>query len=152
MTPIYKHYKSRYKNLLQESKKQYYSNIIESSDNKSSTMWKIVNKLSNKQPKSQSEEIKLNDQIVSDPTDIANAFNNFFQQAPQNIVQTIPNNDYRFPEHLFNTKSMLLYELDESEILQLFNQLKNKTSIGVCGLSNRILKEFKHLLVHPINI
>ena len=93
---------------------------------------------------------------ISDPIEIANAFNNYFINVGTNI--TLSNND----SNAFNQKAYQKYlhtpsdtpckfvRITEMDVLQLINKMDNKSSSGHDGISNRILKSIKNIICKPI--
>lgn len=113
-------------------------------------MWSMVNDIKNTNKDNTIDKITINGKTITDPDKIAEQFNIFFEREPHKVCENIPDVDYSFPLQLTNNTSMFLYPLDRSELLQLFKNLKNKKSFGICELSNVILKEFAKLLVDPV--
>ena len=82
---------------------------------------------------------------ISDPIEIANAFNDYFINVGTNI--TLSNND----SNTFNQMAYQKYlhtqckfvRITEIDVLQLINKMDNKSNSGHDGISNRILKSTK---------
>ena len=93
---------------------------------------------------------------ISDPIEVANAFNDYFINVGTNI--TLSNND----SNTFNQKAYQKYlhtpsdtpckfvRITEMDVLQLINKMDNKSSSGHDGISNRILKSIKNIICKPI--
>jgi len=80
------------RNVLNRAKKQNYSRLIAKSNKKIRTTWNIINKETGKvHLVEQVPTLLVNDEKLKDPTDVANAFNNFLITITEklNIQQII---------------------------------------------------------------
>ena len=93
---------------------------------------------------------------ISDPIEIANAFNDYFINVGTNI--TLSNNDsntfnqmaYQKYLHTPSDTQCKFVRITEMDVLQLINKMDNKLSSGHDGISNRILKSIKNIICKPI--
>ena len=76
-------------NLIKISKKSNYEKLIEEGKNQLTAIWKIFIELGVGKRKSEKENdvnsIKIGDNEINDPDEIANAFNNYFVNIAENI-------------------------------------------------------------------
>ena len=94
-----------------------------------------------------------NGKTLEDPSEIANAFNEYFISfGPSLANQMDKNNNFR--KCLRNpSESRLHFEpKTEHKTMTIIENLKNKTSTGVNGLSNQLIKMAKNVLVKPLTI
>ncbi|KAJ8933586.1 hypothetical protein NQ314_013921, partial [Rhamnusium bicolor] len=70
--PIYKQYKDYYSKLVLEEKLKYHDELIKTSENKSKTMWQIINLQNNRnKPNSNLDELHLdNGKIITSPAEM----------------------------------------------------------------------------------
>ena len=92
--------KQKYLKLLNEAKIKQNSERIINSDNKGKTTWSIINETTNvnnkgKTSKSIDEIRDKNDELKSDPLEIANIFNTFFSNIANNLKEQIPPNNFK---------------------------------------------------------
>jgi hypothetical protein len=83
----YKQYHNIYNSLLRASKKLHYERkFVEHAKNPKKT-WQLLNELTLGNSKTaQVSKLNVNGNILDQPKDIANEFNNFFSTAGQNIA------------------------------------------------------------------
>lgn len=76
----YNRYKNQLDREIKTAKRSFMQNSIEKNKNKSSALWKNVNQICNKtKQKTVVEKIKIpNSEILTDPYQMANKFNDFF--------------------------------------------------------------------------
>ncbi|KAI5636779.1 reverse transcriptase (RNA-dependent DNA polymerase) domain-containing protein [Phthorimaea operculella] len=101
------------------------------------------------------DEIKINDKILINPNDIANAFNNYFNNST-NIISTnqIPSDTFVNVNRAAN--SMFLMPMLENEVRKEVISLKNTNSEGYDEISTKIIKAcidiILPILTHLINL
>ena len=67
----------------------YMNNIVKNAKNPKKT-WDILRELTTgKTEKNQIDKIKVNDKIITEPTCMANEFNNFFTRVGRNIANSV---------------------------------------------------------------
>ena len=102
-----------------------------------------------------SSKVYKND-TISDPIEIANAFNDYFINVGTNL--TLSNNDsntfkqvaYQKYLHTPSGTHCKFVKITEIDVLQLINKMDNKSISGHDGISNRILKSIKTIICKPI--
>ena len=73
---------------LKHTKANYYIGELNKHNNNPKEMWNTVNKLINKNSKTTNvTELKINDETISKPQDIAEAFNTFFCEVGPNLAK-----------------------------------------------------------------
>ena len=101
-------------------------------------------------------EFLVNDQSITDTKDIANHFNSFFSNIGANLSSSIKLHDSNaaFTDYLNNPTDHLFTfsQINEREVLSIINKLKNKTSSGKDGISNKLLKSIKSEISEAIAI
>ena len=78
----------------------------------------------------------------------------FFFDAPNEVCSTLP--VVECPDIAMNSKSMYLYKVTDIEIYEIVNNPENKTSSGIDGINNVLVKLSATVVVrflkHLINI
>lgn len=147
----YNEYKVYYSDLVNQEKRKYYDNQISASDNKSKTIWNIIHKEKGIK-KSKAEEfnsIKINNKVISSPSEASAAFNDFFVTAASNLIGTTTINVNL--NHMCNIQSsMYITEVNEAEILEIIASLKQKNSSGDDGISNKMIKRMAPFILKPL--
>ena len=103
-------------------------------------MWQgiksIININSNN--KSQPSSLQTEEGITTDPTVIANEFNNYFSNVASNLQDKIHNSGHHFSKHLKNRtmQSFFMKPTDKYGILELINQHINYIASGPHSIPN----------------
>ena len=91
---------------------------------------------------------------VGDKNEIAKLFNNFFTNIGPDLAKqiTVPD-DVSVLDYLTNKnlKSMFLSPTDDSEVIRVVHNFKNKTSVDSDGLSMKFVKSIIQCIVKPIS-
>lgn len=150
--PVYTQYKDYYSKLLLEEKKKYNDKLISTSDNKTKTTWQIINTHNNKKsPSTNFEEIHINGEIISEPENIPEHFNNYFVTMVEEIVKNFKSVDGSSCLSTHNVpQSMYVYPTDEMEVTNVIQSLKNKYSSGEDNISNNLLKNISPVIAKPL--
>lgn len=130
----------KYSKLLQQciynAKRDANIKFINKHQNTCKATWTVIkNEIHNPSPKNNIESIKINNTILTEPTEIASTFNDFYLN--QNTTQQSANSNCKENQI---TNSMFLVPMSESEIEQQIMLLNNTTSEGYDELSTRIIK------------
>jgi hypothetical protein len=139
------------------AKKSYFESCFSKYRNDMRNTWSTIKDVLNKQKETNTppKEFYLEDTIVSNPKDIANAFNNYFinigPQLATNIVQpdNIAFSDYLITptDHTFDFQ-----RVTTTEVMKVIDNLKNKTSSGLDNISNKLLKHVKMEISEPLTL
>ena len=153
----YKKLRNEITNDKRRSKKNYFATQFEKNQSRSAHVWKLINSMINiKQKKSSSIKLMSDDgNVVSDPSKIANTFNDHFSSLGAEVQSRIPiergsyysylvkkNKDGRLfinPDgHVF-----FLTPTDPKEVSEVIDNLNAKKSAGPNGIPVFLLKKFK---------
>jgi len=131
--------------VIRKAKEMCYNELLSSSTNKSKTSWNIINnEIGTASGKIFTEtEFKLGSKIIG-TNQSAKIFNNYFINSVDELITQQPNTasamfsltesfPYEFPQ-------IINIPVTEAEVICAISSLKNKTSCGCDGLSNKILK------------
>lgn len=133
-----------YRKAIKVTKRNTYTKIICDSDNKSKTVWNIVN----------SERPHKNGSTKSDIT--ANDFNKFFSSISDSIIKSIDCHNIDPLMLLYNhpkpTSSFFMSSILETDVRQAILHLKNSTCLDYYGLNSRIIKISLEFLVAPLTV
>lgn len=149
----YKAYEKLLKRTIITSKKLNYVRKLNMSENKVKTMWSIINERTNKKPKKDKENIKLqiDNNLVTEPKEIVNSFNNHFASIGEEKIRLA---NGKLPEGrpcLIPTEnSFYLSPVTYKEIHKIIKNMKNKRSFGIDELPPTLIKECADELILPI--
>lgn len=148
----YKKYSKILKNTICIARKLQYINKLNKSSNKVKTMWDIIKERTNKKQSNDKSNIKLriNDILSSDPTLIANTFNNFFAQIGASDDARSPPRGRPVMHPTQN--SMFLAPATYKEIHNYIKTLKNKNSHGLDELPPSLIRQCADQLALPFTI
>ena len=152
----YSKYRNKFTSIIRAAEKAYYANRFESLKGNMKETWNLINNLikNNATGKPVVKEILSNDQIVNDPIDIANKFNEFFINVGPNLASKIPS----VPTHASvrdtmpspNPFSMFIEPCTEHEIINITNNLNNSKGIGLDGYSVKVVKYVINDIAYPL--
>nr|CAI5846074.1 unnamed protein product [Callosobruchus analis] len=140
---IYKSYKKVYNNAIKSAKIANNDKIIKTSKNPIRAMWKIINK-----------HRKIITKDECSPTVSPNDFNIYFSSIAQILVDSTSSDDLNPMLNLQNkmppTSTFNFQQFSFNEVRDILNNIKNKSSCDIFGLSVKLLKVIKNLIVIPL--
>ena len=91
--------------------------------------------------------------VLKESNIIANEFNQYFTDIGPSLANQI-NANHNFKEYLNNSADswLILQSIDEHKVMKIIELLKNKTSTGTDGISNKLIKTAKNELIKPLTI
>ena len=150
---------TRYKNTLTKTirlaKKKYFSNQLTLYKHDIQNTWKILKQAMNL-TKNKSDvhvtKIRSNGEIIEDPVNVANTFNNYFSSIGVNLAEDIPHSTKHFSEYLGvpNPSSIFFTPVVKEDIIDIVSSLNNKKSPGYDDVNNFILKGVISYIVDPL--
>ena len=142
------------------AKKMYFDELILKSTNKCKTTWNIVKTVTNNGNNPNNiASMNINNNLISNPVTIANAFNAYFSSVAGNLIKNFSGNNY------INYKDPLLYlsqtfrklissirlnNTTTGEINKIIYSLKCKDSYGYDEILTRILKISAPYILSPL--
>ena len=137
--------------LTRTSKKEFYEKYFTKHKQNLSKTWQGIKQIINTKSKNSDYPSCIIDKsdTITDPTEIANRFNNFYASVADNILEKRKyNGNTSFRDYLTGPldATMALYECDEVEVFNLILMLNPKKKNG----PNSIPTEILHLLANDI--
>lgn len=152
-------YSKIYKRVCVQAKQLYLKERILHSKNKIKTSWEIIRELSNKNKSKTIDDIILktdDDVILREKLDIANHFNNFFNNVAADATKSLPVNvnnalSYigRYSAKQVKTKD-IFYLTTPGEVANTIKNLKPKKSNDLWNITSTLIKQLKHELAYPV--
>jgi hypothetical protein len=151
----YKGYCSILRRVIREAKKIYFRHLLDTSENKTKTMWTSINRVTRKAKKSSHlpHLFKMNNMVVS-IEESTEAFNNYFLNimndlqiqtdtdiSPISLLKNAYQNDF---------SEMNIIPVTEGEIQSIICSMKARDSSGYDGISTKILKMCNSLISKPL--
>lgn len=156
---VYADCKKHHNKLVNDTKRSYFTAVINSSNNKNRTVWKLVNDTC-KRKVTKDEKIKIvkNGIAVTDESTICEEFGNHFSggilQKITNAFGNIVNTGSYVRSSLQN--SFFFGPLCSDDVRSIIRDMRSKRSSGLDEISSYILKyvaeELVHHLTHLINL
>ncbi len=151
---IYNHYKKKYKKVVKEEKSLFYAEKLKNC-NSPRDKWNILKEIShiavNKQPPPSTLTHKGHS--ASNPTDVANLFNDFYSRIAADLDNKLPQANANFKPTLPKIKSKFTLEtLTNYDVLVAIEALKPKKSFSEDCISNKLIKCLKYELLTPLKI
>ena len=149
----YKTLNNKVNKLVRSAKKNYFSNQLEKEKTNIKNTWKILNNALNKNHRKPRNKIfNINGQIIDNPTQVSDHFNNFFINIGLNQTSQIPDNNIHFSTYLSNPNesSMFFTPITEDEVIEIIKNLDAKKSPGHDHIPILIIKKLASELSVPL--
>ena len=140
----YKDYCTIYNKLRRQAKRNHYISIFNKYKHDTKNSWsaikKIIGKASNKN--NMPSSFTVHGQSISDGTQIANEFNNFFSSIGKNLADSIYEPVTNYNRHLLNknNNSFFMSPVSPEDIIKTAKTLKPKLSEGYDNISTKLTK------------
>jgi len=140
----YKTYKTLYFKTVRGAKKLYFTNKLDANAGNPKKTWETLNEILGKPKKTDTVgQININESPETDPTKIANHFNNFFTSIGKKISNDIPRVQKQ-PEDYINygreIPELSLGNTIPEHVLKTIRKFKNKASCDIDGISTKMVK------------
>ena len=128
---------------LRNAKKNYYSSKIANQKQNPKKAWKSINNLLGKQNKhSKVNELKLGENILNNPKDIAEGFNSYFSNIGPDLASQIHTSSCNFETYVKKAKSEFaaFQPTNVNNVYQLLSGLSSNKATGLDKISCKIIK------------
>ena len=153
---LYKIARNKLTHSLDISKKAYYTNLFSNSSSDPKMLWKNIEKIIKfKKPKSnQINLIETKGEIITNPSKIADTFNNYFVTVGSNLSKSFSHSCVSNPTALINTNknSIFLRPISNHEIYKLILELDSNKSTPSTSSSIKLLKMSAKIIVPALTI
>ena len=151
----YKQYHNTLNRLKLHEKRVHYSDLFQKIRKNAKLLWNVVNNLL-KKSNNRTEVTKLlcNKNLITDSSEICNAFNAHFVTAGQRVQNSIIKgssadvNECETVDYI--RESMTLPCVTEGQICKIVQNMKSKNSSGLDGISNTLLKQIISVIKMPL--
>ena len=140
---------------MRSAKKNYYVLQLDKEKKNIKNTWKILNNVLNRnKSKSLNTEFNLNGQIINDPKQIPENFNNFFINIGPNQALKIPDTNTHDSTYLSDAidNTMFFSPITEDVLIDVINKLNTRKSSDYDNISALINKNMKYELSIPLTI
>ena len=152
----YKEYRNKLKQIMRKRKEDYYTQKCTEYRSNSKKLWRLINKLTNKEHDKTNliECLKIDNIMDYNSKHITEEFGKYFanigREPTNTVTKPIHTTDTYIKNILPNPKSMFLRPTTQQEIEKLIDKLENKSSSGHDDISNRLLKKLKTSISAPL--
>lgn len=147
----FKTYATRYKKIIRLTKKSQNDYYIKTATNKSKATWDVINEIKYKFPVDSIDQIITNDEIITNPKDIAKTFNDFFLDINNNNNKQFDTLNNPLNKLTYNSNSIFLTPTIPEDINKIIISLKNKNSTGYDGITTAIVKDVADIISEPLS-
>ena len=153
----YKTQKNEITNLTRQSKKAYYDKYFTENKNNLKKIWQGIKNIINIKSKNQDHPTCLisEEKTISDPTEMAGKFNDFFTSVADNILKKRKYaGNKSFHDYLKNPveKTFALYPCDDNESKSRLTSLNASKASGPNSIPTNILQLLKNDICSPLSI
>ena len=150
---LYNLFRNRVNRELKKAKRNYYTKYFEVNSNNIKKTWEGIRSIINIKATKQStiSQIKVNNKVIKNQKEIVETLNNFFVNVGPNTDRNIPVNPKIKPEKYLknrNQLNFLIAHISNEEVLDIINQLENK-STGPQSIPIKLLKLIPDLILVP---
>ena len=153
----YKNYRNALNKIKMYEKKMHYKALFDKIGKNSKLLWNVINGLLRKShDKSGITRILCNNEIIEDKGKICETFNRHFVEAGKRVQNTIikDTNGRKAVDPCTYVQrvdqNMSFKRISEGEICKIVLNLKLKTSSGIDGVSNMLLKKLVNVIKGPL--
>lgn len=150
---LYKTYRNKLHHLLKIAEREHFHTIISTNQGNLKKTWSIMKDIINKKKvKNKPNYFMSNSKKITDSTEIATGFNNFFANIGESLADKIPPSNCSALSYLKEnyTKSIFLNPISQQELILIFKQLKGNSSSGWDDISAKVLQHSHLVLLDPV--
>ena len=154
----YCHHNKTLRKVQRLAKIKYYSNKCEEIRKNGSTLWKLINKITNKSNNKQTiiSKINVNGIVHERPKEIANELAHYFANVGEKLSRALPEPKSNITAYLNKIptcpQSMYATPTTPIEIDNIIRNLASKQSSGYDNISNQMLKWLRPVITLPLCI
>lgn len=148
----YKIYNKTLRRIIDNAKTLYDKIQIQKNINDPKKLWGIVKSIIGKGSRKNDEIECISDGsvLMTNPTDIANCFNDFFTNVGKNLSEKIaqpPNVSLQLPQ--FTSSTIYLYPVAPEEVHKIIKDMKPKIG-GIDGIHAKTIKNLEEFILEPL--
>ena len=144
----FKRLRNEVNNAIKNVKKSYYYKTFEVYNGNSRKTWETINEVTRrKSDKAVINELELNGTRITNSTEIAEGFNNFFAEIGPELSRDIEEVGTSFDEYILQTSNCFSFQrVTQSHVLSYLNKLCKRKATGLDSVSARLLRECPDLI------
>ena len=152
----YDNYVKIFKKCVAQSRADYYKEIFSDRTQSIKNMWNhmghIINPDKHRNHMNSIERLKIDNQLVSDPQQIADKINNYFCSVGEHLANSLPVSKRPFSDYMQTrlTNSMFLTPITQVEIIDEIKNLRPRKAPGHDNITPKIVQFNADLLTEPL--
>ena len=145
------------KTTIHAAKYMYYESTFSRNKTNITNTWKTKNEIISKSPPKKQFPTFFRDgrKEITENCEIANKFNTLFTNiGPDQSKNINYTGDKTYKTYLKepNKVSLIFEKVSETNVMQIINNLPNKTSCGFDGISTIVMKSIKHVILKSLTL
>lgn len=152
LTDAYRNAKNEHNLLVNSTKYNYYQKRIIEADNPSRAAWSLIRELSHRSHADTNIEIVREGNTITEPLAVANAFNDYFRDAPVQNMQELASHGRTMEDFIGNSsgRTIFLEPMTFEEVSNIIKyKIKYKASSGPDNIPPYLIKQI-HTAIVPI--
>ena len=150
-------YNAVLKKCIRAAKQMHYESCFNKFKHNIRKTWDTINNILSRSNKSKNFPSSYihNDKVMTDKTDIANAFNDYFTNTVKTSMTALNTPSNKTFKHYMNDEHTHLFcfeTIDDEIISKTIDSIQPKTSCGFDGISSQLLKSLKPALTQPLRL
>ena len=148
----FKKIRNRVINVLRKARQEYYKNVFLLNRNSIRKTWKTINELLGKRKKQIPTTFESEGTFVTEPTEIANKFNDYFINIGISVSDSVPQsiNSSHFYCQSNVVNSFFLSPVLVSELISVSKSLRSNACCGIDDVSCKVIKRTIHAIALPL--
>ena len=152
----YKLLRNKILQLTKLNKQIFYKNYFTSNNNNLRKIWQGIKQIINIKNKLYDSPVCITEKnkVITDPSEVANSFNNYFSNVAQNILtERKYDGDGDFQKFLPHSQpnSIAIDPVDGDEILSIINKINLNKAYGPASFPSDILHLIKNIISKPLS-
>ena len=152
-----KTYNKILKRNIEQAKRIYYEHRFNKYKNDAKNTWKVIKELINRNvaKKQKPCRFKVDDKILTEEHEIANAFNKYFTNIGPSLASNIKTDGDKTFDYFLGRPRALKFtfnQITETDVFKIIDGLPSKNSSGIDDISQNLLKSIKHEIGKPITL
>ena len=149
-------YRNKFTTIKRRAEKEYYSTKLEQAKDNLKETWKIIKGVINKNQTSVTlpDSFKYKNEIITNPLDISNKFNDFFVNIGPTLDSKIEKPRVKYKHFMKDTNfisdSIFIRPTNDGEIIRVINSCKNKSSSGFDNIPMTVIKYTGDSIAAPL--
>ena len=145
------------KKAIREAKIQYHDDLFSQYRNDIKKTWQTISNIICKSNATRKtlDKIIVDSKVIKDKEEICNKFNYFFANIGPKLATQIKPISNKTYDTFLKRRVLMSFSftlVNENDVLKLLASLRTKNSVGVDGISMKLLKKLSPVLINPLTL